>query len=80
MYHVHLCQLYAPHSALVHSRCGPFPDALEALMDPRMRALVNSMVSVECPLQQGLEGIRQASTKGVLKVQLVCEAAPAADS
>jgi hypothetical protein len=60
-------------TTFLYLRCGPFPDALEALLDPRMRALVNSMVSIEYPLQQGLEGIRQASTKGVLKVQLVCE-------
>lgn len=56
---------------LVGSRCGPFQPALQVLQDPRMRRLVNSMVTRAMPLSKGLEAIKLAQSKGALKVQLV---------
>jgi len=55
---------------LVGSRCGPFPAALEQLQDPRMRSLVNAMVDRVFPLSEGLEAIKRAQTKGVIKIQI----------
>ena len=52
-------------------RCGPFQPALQVLQDPRMRTLVNSMVTSAMPLSKGLEAIKLAQSKGALKVQLV---------
>lgn len=39
---------------------------------PELRALLNSMVSHELPLSEGVRAMTLAKTKGVLKVQLVC--------
>lgn len=55
-------------------RCGPFPPALEAMKDPRVRRLLNSMVDAVLPLGRGLEALERAGQKGTLKVQL--EVAP----
>jgi hypothetical protein len=43
---------------------------------PDLRALLNSMVSHELPLSDGVHAMALAQTKGVLKVQLVCNATP----
>jgi hypothetical protein len=62
---------------LVGSRCGPIDMALELMSaHPDLRALLNSMVSHELPLSEGLQAMALAQTKGVLKVQLICSAAP----
>lgn len=41
------------------------------LQDPRMRKLVDSMVTAAMPLSEGLEAVKLAQAKGTLKVQLV---------
>lgn len=53
-------------------RCGPFEPALQALQDDRVKQLVNKMVSATFPLSEGVQAFHKASTKGVLKVQLIC--------
>lgn len=55
-------------------RCGPFPPALKALQDPRVKKLVAAMVSAEFPISQGIEAIEKAKTKGVLKVVITMDA------
>ncbi len=53
---------------VVGSRCGPFKPAIQALQD---RAIdVRPLVSKVFPLEDGIEAIRYASKKGVLKVIL----------
>ena len=54
-------------------RCGPFEPALAALQDPRVKALVNGMVTAAFPLAKGVEAIDAAQRKGALKVQLVMD-------
>lgn len=56
---------------LVGSRCGPFPPALEALRDERMKKLVEAMVDLEAPLEEGVQAMEVAGRKGTMKVQLV---------
>ncbi len=53
---------------LVGSRCGPFPMAIEALA--RGEIDVESLVSRTYKLDEGVEALRVASGKGVLKVLL----------
>ena len=56
---------------LVGSRCGPFAPALEALLDERVRRLVNSMVDAAVPLAEGPAAVELARRRGAMKVQLV---------
>jgi hypothetical protein len=57
---------------LVGSRCGPMSLALQLLAEhAKIRALVRGMLQHELPLAEGVEGMRVAAQKGVLKVQLV---------
>lgn len=58
--------------ASVQCRCGPFEPALRALQDDRMKQLVNGMVTATLPLSEGVNAVERASTKGALKVQLLC--------
>ncbi len=58
---------------LLGSRCGPIDVALKMLGEsPEIRTLAGKMTSFELPLEQGVEGMRLAAQKGVLKVQLLC--------
>lgn len=63
--------LIVNEKTLIGSRCGPFKPALQMLQDPRMRKLVDSMVTAAMPLSEGLEAVKLAQAKGTLKVQLV---------
>ena len=54
-------------------RCGPFPPALDALLDVRVRRLVNGMVDAEMPLGEGVATVEAAQRAGALKVQVVCD-------
>jgi threonine dehydrogenase-like Zn-dependent dehydrogenase len=58
---------------LVGSRCGPFPPALKALQDARVKRLVAAMVSAEYSVSEGIEAIEKAKTKGVLKVVITMD-------
>lgn len=53
---------------LIGSRCGPFPEAIEALK--RGEIHVESLISGIYRLDQGVEAFRFAAEKGVLKVLL----------
>ncbi len=60
---------------LVGSRCGPLDMALEMLAQhAELRQLVNAMTQHVMPLSKGVEAMQLAQTKGVLKVQLDCQA------
>lgn len=61
------------HICASRCRCGPFPPALKALQDARVKRLVASMVSAEFPISQGVEAIEQAKTKGILKVVITMD-------
>jgi len=65
--------LVVNEKVLVGSRCGPIDEALRlmAAHEP-VRKLLKSMTSHVLPLKDGLEGMRLAQTKGVIKVQLQC--------
>jgi hypothetical protein len=54
-------------------RCGPFPPALKALQDARVKRLVAAMVSAEYSVSEGVEAIEKAKTKGVLKVVITMD-------
>jgi len=54
--------------AIVGSRCGRFGPALDLL---KRRAIdVDSLISEEYPLANGVHAMRRAGTRGVLKVLL----------
>ncbi|KAK9824093.1 hypothetical protein WJX72_007687 [[Myrmecia] bisecta] len=55
---------------LVGSRCGPFPPALAALQDARIKSLVRAMVSGVFSLDDGMKAMEAAKAKGAIKVQL----------
>lgn len=54
-------------------RCGPFPPALQALQDARVKRLVAAMVTAEYAINQGVDAIEKAKTKGVLKVVITMD-------
>ena len=56
--------------ALLHSRCGPFPPALEALQHPDFKSLLTSMTAAIMPLTAGVKAVDIATQKGMLKVLL----------
>jgi threonine dehydrogenase-like Zn-dependent dehydrogenase len=51
---------------VIGSRCGPFPDALEALAARRVS--VTPLIEKIYPLQDGLDGVRHAATPGARKI------------
>ena len=53
---------------LVGSRCGPFDQALNALVSGRVN--VSSMISRRFDLSQGVEALEYARSRPVLKVLL----------
>jgi threonine dehydrogenase-like Zn-dependent dehydrogenase len=53
---------------IIGSRCGRFAPALELLKDGVID--VESLISEELPLEDGVEAMRKASQKGVMKVVL----------
>jgi len=54
---------------VIGSRCGPFKPAIEALKDKSVE--VQSMIQKTYPLSNGVEALRHAGQKGMLKVQLM---------
>lgn len=54
--------------SIVGSRCGRFPPALQLLKENRID--VESLISEEHPLADGLRAMQRASARGVLKVLL----------
>jgi alcohol dehydrogenase len=55
--------------SIVGSRCGPFAPALRLLEKKLVE--VESLISAEYPLTQGMEAFERATAPGVIKVQLV---------
>lgn len=53
---------------LIGSRCGPFPDALEAISAEKVDVL--SLISRRMKLADGIEALRTAGSKDVIKVLL----------
>jgi threonine dehydrogenase-like Zn-dependent dehydrogenase len=54
---------------IIGSRCGRFAPALELLKDERLN--VESLISEEFPLAEGVTALEKAAEKGVMKVLLV---------
>jgi alcohol dehydrogenase len=65
---VNLSMLVVDEITLIGSRCGPFAPALHLL--ERGLVDVESLVSVTCPLDEGLAAFERAQEKGILKVLL----------
>ncbi|MFQ5956890.1 MAG: alcohol dehydrogenase catalytic domain-containing protein [Candidatus Brocadiales bacterium] len=63
-----LTPLVVNEISIIGSRCGPFPKAIEALKQDKIH--VESLISGTYGLDQGVEALRFASKKGVLKVLL----------
>jgi threonine dehydrogenase-like Zn-dependent dehydrogenase len=55
--------------SMIGSRCGPFEPALRLLEKKLID--VDSMVSAEFPIAQGVEALQYAVTPGIMKVQVV---------
>ncbi len=67
---ISLAPLVIREITVVGSRCGPFPDALEALA--RKRVSVTPMIQKIYPLAEGLEAIAHAGKSGARKILLQC--------
>jgi len=65
---VDLNRVVVDEIAVVGSRCGPFQPAMLALEENRVD--VKPLVSKVFPIEEGVEAMRYASEKGVLKVLL----------
>lgn len=56
---------------LIGSRCGPMDVALNMMVDhEEVRQLLAAMLHHEVPLKDGVEAMRLAQTRGVIKVQV----------
>lgn len=65
---IDLTPLVVNEISLIGSRCGPFPQAIDALEGGKI--YVESLISGTYTLDNGVEALRFASKKGVLKVLL----------
>lgn len=65
---IDLSRIVVDEIALIGSRCGPFQPAIQALEENRVD--VRPLISKVYPLEEGIEAMRYASEKGVLKVLL----------
>jgi alcohol dehydrogenase len=63
---LNLAPLVVDEVTVVGSRCGPFPDALDALESGRVD--VSALISTEFPLEKGLEALEAARDPRNLKV------------
>ncbi len=54
--------------SLIGSRCGPFPDAIDAIVSKKVDLL--PLISAEYNLEEGLKALEHASRKGILKIIL----------
>ena len=63
---LNLAPLVIDEISVVGSRCGPFEPALQALADDRID--VRSLIAARHPLGRGVEAVRHAAQRGVLKV------------
>jgi threonine dehydrogenase-like Zn-dependent dehydrogenase len=65
---VDLAPLVIHEIEVIGSRCGPFPEALAALVDQKVDVL--SLISRRCKLSDGVEAMKLARQPGVIKVLL----------
>jgi threonine dehydrogenase-like Zn-dependent dehydrogenase len=65
---MNLAQVVIDEITVIGSRCGPFVTAIEALRANRID--VESLIDAEMPLEQGIEALDRAATRGTLKVLL----------
>lgn len=65
---VEMWRVVVDEITIVGSRCGRFAPALELLADGKID--VESMISEEFPLAKGVEAMKKAGEKGVMKVVL----------
>jgi threonine dehydrogenase-like Zn-dependent dehydrogenase len=65
---INLAPLVINEIAVLGSRCGPYPDALNALS--RKQIDVGSMISKHYPLEHGIEAFEAAADPSVIKVLL----------
>ena len=65
---VDLAPLVINEVTLIGSRCGPFPDAINALA--AQQVVVNGMITSHYPLAQGLEALAAAAAPDQIKVVL----------
>ena len=56
---------------VVGSRCGRFAPALQLLANGEIK--VEDLISEELPLSRGVEAMRRATEKGVMKIMMNCE-------
>ncbi len=63
---LNLAPLVVDEVTVIGSRCGPFPDALEALESGKVD--VSALISTEFPLEKGLEALEAAKDPRNLKV------------
>jgi len=65
---IDLNHLVVNEIAIIGSRCGPFPQAINALEEKKVA--VKPLISKIFPLEEGLKAFKSASAKGILKVIL----------
>jgi threonine dehydrogenase-like Zn-dependent dehydrogenase len=65
---IDLAPLVIHEIEVIGSRCGPFPEALAALVDQKVDVL--SLISRRCKLSDGVEAMKLARQPGVIKVLL----------
>lgn len=63
-----LTQLVVDEITVVGSRCGPFATALKLLAEKRIQVL--PLIEARYPLEEGLQAMEHAATRGALKVLL----------
>ena len=54
--------------SLIGSRCGPFPDAINAIAAGNIK--LSPLISAEYPIEEGLRAFEHAAERGILKVIL----------
>ena len=65
---IDLSPLVIHEISLIGSRCGPFPDALQALSAGTID--IASLISKRMKLADGVQALREAAQPGTLKVLL----------
>lgn len=67
---INFSSLVVNEITLIGSRCGSFTSAIRLLKDRQVE--VETLISGIYPLEEGLTAFKKASTRGVLKVLLLC--------
>ncbi len=67
-YFTNLAPVVIDELKVIGSRCGPFPKAIEALVNRQVDVL--PLIEAEYPLEEAEEAFRRASTRGARKVLL----------